>query len=79
MASTKRHPTDVVRSTAAATRPALDRTRRELRSLDRSARGYVGEHPLVALVVAASAGYALGRILRGLTPGHRPARGRRWA
>jgi hypothetical protein len=79
MASMKRHPTEVLRSTAEATRPALDRTRRELRSLDRSARGYVGGHPLVALVVAASAGYALGRILRSLAPGNRAPRGRRWA
>lgn len=77
MASTKRHPTEVLRSTPEVTRPALDRTWRELRSLDRSARSYVRGHPLVALVVAVSAGYALGRILRGLTAGHRPAGNRR--
>ena len=65
MASTRRHPTEALHSPREVTRPALDRTRRELRSLDRRTRSYVSGHPLVALVVAVSAGYVLGRILRG--------------
>lgn len=65
MASTQENPRSVRHPTRELTQPALERTRQELQSLDRSARTYVREHPVVALLVAVSAGYTLGRILRG--------------
>ena len=65
MASTQENPRSVLHSTREMTQPALERTRQELQSLDRSTRTYVREHPVVALLVAVSAGYTLGRILRG--------------
>jgi ElaB/YqjD/DUF883 family membrane-anchored ribosome-binding protein len=63
--TTKGIPRSVLHSTRETTQPALERTRQELQSLDRSARAYVRGHPVVALLVAVSAGYTLGRILRG--------------
>jgi ElaB/YqjD/DUF883 family membrane-anchored ribosome-binding protein len=63
--STKGNPRSVLDSTREMAQPAVERTRQELQSLDRSTRTYVRGHPVMALLVAASAGYALGRILRG--------------
>lgn len=65
MASMKGDPRSVLRSTREMAQPAVARARQELESLDRSTRSYVRGHPVIALVVAASAGYVLGRILRG--------------
>lgn len=65
MASRNGNPRSVLVATREMAEPALERTRRELQSLDRSTRTYVREHPVVALLVAAFAGCTLGRVLRG--------------